>query len=73
MPKQKWTGQNRIRLVEYSGSEVSDPSEVPQIIGKLFFQLVKEVKLICVRLIELDDIVLVCTSDNLVRASIFQK
>ena len=73
MPKQKWTEQNWICLVEYSGSEVSDPSEVPQIIGKLFFQLVKEVKLICVRLIELDDIVLVCTSDNLVRASIFQK
>ena len=28
MPKQKWTGQNRIRLVKYSSSEVSDPSEV---------------------------------------------
>ena len=37
MPKQKWTGQNRIRLVEYSSSEVSDPSEVQPIDGKLFF------------------------------------
>ena len=37
MPKQKWTGQNWIRLVEYSSSEVSDPSEVPRIVGKLFF------------------------------------
>ena len=37
MPKQKWTGQNRIRLVEYSSSEVSDPSEVPRVVGKLIF------------------------------------
>ena len=28
MPIQKWTGQNQIRLVEYSSSEVSYPSEV---------------------------------------------
>ena len=37
MPKQKYSGQNWIRLVEYSSSEVSDPSEVPQIVRKLFF------------------------------------
>ena len=37
MPKQEQTRQNRIRLVEYSSSEVSDPSEVPQIDGKLIF------------------------------------
>ena len=37
MPKQKWTGQNRICLVEYSSSEVSDPSEVPRIDAKLIF------------------------------------
>ena len=37
MPKQKWTGQNRIRLVEYSIFEVSDPSEVARIDGKLIF------------------------------------
>ena len=37
MPKQKWSGQNQIRHVEYSSSEVSDPSEVPQISGKLIF------------------------------------
>ena len=35
MPKQKQSEQNWIRLVEYSSSEVSDPSEVPQIGGKL--------------------------------------
>ena len=37
MPKQKSTGQNRIRPVEYPSFEVSDPSEVPRINGKLIF------------------------------------
>ena len=37
MPKQKLTGQIRIRLVEYPSSKVSDPSEVPQIVDKLIF------------------------------------
>ena len=37
MPKQKYTGQISIRAVEYSSFEVSDPSEVPRIAGKLFF------------------------------------
>ena len=46
MPKQKWTGQNWIRLIKYSSSEVSDPSDVLWIDGKLIFKLVKEVKLI---------------------------
>ena len=32
MPKQKCTKQNRIRLVEYSSAEVSDPSEVPRFV-----------------------------------------
>ena len=36
-PQQKYTGQNQIRLVEYSSAEVSDPSEVPRIKGKLMF------------------------------------
>ena len=37
MPKQKQSGQDQIRLVEYSSSKVSDPSEVPRINDKLFF------------------------------------
>ena len=37
MPKQKITAQIQIRLVKYPSSEVSDPSEVPRIVGKLFF------------------------------------
>ena len=37
MPKQKKTAQIQIRLVEYSSSEVSDPSEVPRIVAKLIF------------------------------------
>ena len=45
----KGTRQIWIRLVEYCSSEVSDPSEVPWIVGKLIFWLVKGVKLICVR------------------------
>ena len=40
MPKQKYTRQNWIRLVEYSSAEVSDPSEGPRIDGKLIFYLV---------------------------------
>ena len=51
MPKQKYTRQNWINLIEYSSAEVSDPSEGPRIDGKLIFYLVKEVKLICMRLI----------------------
>ena len=31
------TAQIQIRLVEYPSSKVSDPSEVPQIAGKLIF------------------------------------
>ena len=50
--KQKQTSQIQIRLVEYSSFEVSDPSEVPRFLTKLIFQLVKEVKLICVRSIK---------------------
>ena len=46
-----WTKQNRIRLVEYSCSEVSGPSEVPRFVRELIFKLFKEVKLICVCLI----------------------
>ena len=45
---------------------------MPQFSGKLVF-LVKEVKLIRVSSIELGDIVLAHTSDNLVRARIFSK
>ena len=49
MPKQKQTRQIWIRLVEYSSSKVSDPSEaevcvcvtglqrLPRIVGKLIF------------------------------------
>ena len=50
-PEQKLTRQIWIRLVEYSSAEVSDLSEGPRIDVKLIFYLVKEVKLICVRLI----------------------
>ena len=66
MPKQKWTRQIWIGIAKYSSFEVSDPSELPRIDGKLIFELVKEVKLIRVSLIELDNIVLMCTSDKLV-------
>ena len=55
----------------YSSSEVSDPSEVPRIDGKLMFSSVKEVKLICVR--SMICIVLARTIDNLVRAEFFSK
>ena len=37
LPQQKQTRQIWIRLVEYSSAEVSDPSEVPRFVGKLFF------------------------------------
>ena len=37
MPEHHWTKQNRIGVVEYSSFEVSDPSEVPRIVGKLIF------------------------------------
>ena len=47
-PQQNKTRQIWIRLVKYSSTKVSDLSEGPQIIGKLIFHLVKEVKLICV-------------------------
>ena len=60
-----------MRLVEYSSSEVSDPSEVPRINGNFFFQLVQEVKLILVSSIELDNIVLVFTSNKLVQNIVF--
>ena len=46
---------------------------MPQIAGKLILYLVKEVKLIRVSSLELGDIVLAHTSDNLVRAPIFSK
>ena len=37
MSERQWTKQNRIRVVEYSSFEVSDPCEVPRIVGKLIF------------------------------------
>ena len=37
MPKQKYTRQIQIFLVDYSSSEISDPSEVPRINDKLIF------------------------------------
>ena len=37
LPKQKYTWEIKICLVEYSSFEVSDPSEVPRIVGQLFF------------------------------------
>ena len=49
MLQQKCTRKIWICLVEYLSTEVSDPSEGPRIDGKLIFHLVKEVKLICVR------------------------
>ena len=71
MRKQKMTAQIQICLVEYPSSKVSDPSEVPQIVVKLIFKLVQEVKLnsreLELNLRELDNIVLVRTSNNLVR------
>ena len=48
MSKRHWTKQNRIRVVENSSFEVSDPSEVPRIAG-IFFFLFQEVNLFCVR------------------------
>ena len=48
MSEHHWTKQNRICVAEYSSAEVSGPSEVPRIAGKLIFYLIKEVKLICV-------------------------
>ena len=68
MPKQKLTGQIQIRLVEYPSSKVSAPSEVPRTLAKLIFQVFQEVKL---NLRELDNYVLVRTSDNLVCAAFF--
>ena len=35
--QQKYTQQNQIRLVKYSSSEVSGPSEVPRFVGKFIF------------------------------------
>ena len=37
MSKQLWHTQNQIRLVEYPCAKVSDPSEVPRLVGKLIF------------------------------------
>ena len=48
MPEQKYTQKIQIHLAEYFSFEVSDTSEVPWIDG-IFFNLVKEVKLIRVR------------------------
>ena len=70
MPKQKWPGQIQIGLVKYPSSKVSDPSEVPRFVGKLVFDLVKEVKLVCVSSI-LIHIVLARASDNLVIGRFF--
>ena len=47
MLKQKYARQNRIRLVEYSSAEVSDPSEVSSFVRNMIFKETKEVKLIC--------------------------
>ena len=35
MSEQKQSPQIQNRLVKYSSSEVSDPSEVPQLVGKI--------------------------------------
>ena len=43
--QQKYIRKIWIRLAEYLSAEVSDPSEVPWMVGN-FFLLVKEVKLI---------------------------
>ena len=43
MSEPKYTWKNRISLIEYSSTEVLDPSEVSQFVGKLIFKLVKEV------------------------------
>ena len=37
MPKHHLTKKNMICVVEYSSSEVSDPSEVPWFVGELIF------------------------------------
>ena len=50
-PEPKCTQKNRMRLVEHSCSEVSDPFEVPWFVRESIFKVVQEVKLICVRLI----------------------
>ena len=52
MSERHWTKQNRIRVVEYSRFEVSDPSEVPRFVRELIFNVFQEVKLICVRSIK---------------------
>ena len=46
-PKQKYN-KNQIRLVKYSCTEVSGPSDVTRFVRELIFYLVKELKLICV-------------------------
>ena len=65
--KQKYTRKIWICLVEYSSSEVSDRSEVPRMVCKSSFYLVKEVKLIRVSSIELNDIMLAHIIDKLIR------
>ena len=47
--QQKYSEQNRIRLVKYSSAEVTDPSEVPWFARELIFKVIKEVNLICLR------------------------
>ena len=37
MPEHHWTKQNRIRVVEYSSTEVSNPSEMPRFVEKFSF------------------------------------
>ena len=49
MSEQKCSQKNRIRLVEHSFAEVSDPSEVLRFVQEWIFKVVKEVKVICVR------------------------
>ena len=66
MSEQKDTRQIWIRPIEYSSAEVSGPSEVPWFVGKQFFKLVKEVKLICVRCAQYYNIVFARTSNILV-------
>ena len=68
MSEQKLAQQNQIRLVEYSCTEVSDPSEVPRFVRELIF-LSFSGSQACVR--TLDNIVLICTSDILVRIDRF--
>ena len=53
MSEHHWTKQNRIRVVKYSSAEVSGPSDVPWLAGKL--------------IIALDKIVLTRTSNSLVQ------